>query len=292
MPVPSSRAAAVVVVLFLMSGCAGVAARRVGAPPPPRTSVATAQKVIYTVPKNAGVILSRSDMMTYGGRPGAVVHGVAFVVTEKRETSSAGYGEHTIEGIRFVSDKERTVLQVLKFTEYAIHTSSAAKWLAYTKYYVGIDAVEQADRVTITFTPREVETKKDGTLGKALRPPPFSEEELVDEMAKARVAFKVEVDSPYGKDAIIANFKRVLGAPLEEQEKSRSGANKTSFKLAKEKYTAYLSLETWPYRNGTKTIVTVDTTVWPATAEAGVTTIDVQRIIDQVKKDVEAVVNG
>lgn len=293
MSVPFSRASAAAVVLFILTGCSGVATRRTGAPPPPRTPVATARKVVYVIPRSPDIITTRSEMMTYGGRPGAVAHGVTFIVNEVRETDSTGYGSHTIRGVRFAMDRESNVLQVFRFEEYVVHTSNKARWLGYTKYFVDVAADDQADRIVVTLTPKEIEVKKDGTLGKVIAPPAFSEEELGDELVKARVAFKLEMDSPYGKDAIIANFKRVLGAPpLEEQEKGRSGANKTSFKLAKEKYTAYLSLETWPYRNGTKTIVTVDTTVWPASSDNRIRTIDVQKVIDAVRHDVEGILTS
>ncbi len=103
---------------------------------------------------------------------------------------------------------------------------------------------------------------------------------------------KMETDSAYDRDSILGNFKRLVGDPVKLKGKGKSDLNKPMFRMSKEKYQADLYVELWPYRNGSKAVIVVGMTTWQTSSEGTARTINVQQIIDQVKKDVEGIVNS
>lgn len=93
--------------------------------------------------------------------------------------------------------------------------------------------------------------------------PNFSDEDLFEWITNHPVYFSVEIDSDYPPESIYANFER-----LAKREAFTPGSkDAVTGKIFKNRYsiknrdsTVYFSVETFPYRNGSKAVLTAVTT--------------------------------
>lgn len=265
--------------LAVAAGCA-VAPRRT-APVEP-TPVQTSEKVAYVVPKDPAILIEGKAYtdsyrgISLAGPP------------SKSEYDPRGSGSSFNIDSYAVFHEDRNVVELFREKTYQVGT---AKWKAYNKYYVDFTVTERPDGFVLTLIPKSHEVRGDRSLTVNLPPPVFEETTLLDSLASGYVRVKFEVDSTYDKDSVYANFKRRLGGV---DRKESGDARKGTFRSLN---TASVSaedivVEVWPYKGGSKTVVTMKVKMHPTSTEAGVRTIDVKRFVEDGKREIENIVKG
>jgi len=118
--------------------------------------------------------------------------------------------------------------------------------------------IETADgRTVVTYKPTDYRTYQQG-LVLPFAVPVFTEQDLAEYLISQPVYFSLEIDSQYNTESIYANFIRLV-----ERERLRPGEkDPVTGKIFRDKFflpgrngKIYFSLETFPYRNGSKAIV-------------------------------------
>jgi hypothetical protein len=277
------RFASIIVLSLLLAGCAGLPARQ--SAPPPRSPVLTTEKVVYVVPKHIGII-EKSITTGYSYR------GISLTgPPQKSSFDKRGSGtSRNIHNVLFFY-RDRNVLELIREEVLQIGTG---KWRSYNKYYIDFAVEEKPDDFVLTFTPKEHEFLGDKSLTVTLPPPVFDETTLLDSLATGSVEVKFEVDSPDGKDAVYANFKRKLvGKDLPGSKNAQKDARTGTFTLKKGSVVADpVEIEVWAYKNGSKTVVKANVKLYPTTTEGGVRTVDVKKIVEDVKGEIESLVKS
>ncbi len=118
----------------------------------------------------------------------------------------------------------------------------------------------------------------------------FNPSDVVANLAKAEMSWKLEVDSQFNSDSTYANFAR-----LARKEIVRGGEkDPVTGKIFKERFWVRLSgreisvnVETYPYRNGSKAVVYA---TLPGTVSG--TTVDFVNATEALKKEIERIVKS
>ena len=245
--------------------------------------VTAPEKVIYRVPKSADLVMPKNRTI-----PGKFYNpefkGLYFPAPSLAVARPTGDDKNSAKYISYEFDKG--VLQCGKWLTYTI-AGTGARWAAYTRYNLAVSMEERGDEYLITLLPTTIDRKGDKSLTMELFVPPFTTQELYALLSKPHVVFKMEVDSQYDEKATFANFRRLLGEPGKSL-----WSGKPSFHLKTGSHPAEIAVELWPYRTGSKVVVEVDVELSPTATEPGVRTINVQPFIDEVKKEIEAVVKS
>ena len=252
--------------------------------------VTAPEKVVYRVPKSADVVMPKKRTIYAGKFYNSEFRGLYLPAPGESKTISGGDREHRTAysntSAKYISyEFDKGVLQCGKWLSYTL--GSGARWASYTRYNLAVSMEERGDEYLISLLPTSIDRKGDKSLTVNLGVPPFTTEELYALLSKPHVVFKMEVDSQYDEKATFANFRRLLGEPGKSW-----WSGKPSFHLKLGSHPAEIAVEMWPYRTGSKVVVEVDVEMSPTATEPGVRTINVQSFIDEVKKEVEAVVKS
>lgn len=249
----------------------------------PQAPIANKEKVVYVVPKST-VFLTQADGI---GKGGAVeLKGIWF--PEQSQSREAGYNRKLTEATSCQYDRPTGELLCTRTRQLVVYASgfAPATWNAYQKYYVTVSAAETPDSNVLTLEPRLKEARGERTLAENVKAPPFTEDEVYDVLGKGRLRFKFEVDSQYDEKSVKANFTRILG------NKQVRWEGMMVYKLPAENGEVGVAVEVWPYRGGSKVGVTATVSLFPTSTEPGVRTVDVKKIIDNVRKEIEKIVNS
>jgi len=252
--------------------------------------VTAPEKMVYRVPKSADLVMPKKRTIYVGKFYNSEFKGLYLLAPSEAKTNSGGDREHRTSysntNAKYISyEFDKGVLQCGKWLSYTLGTG--ARWASYTRYNLAVSMEERGDEYLITLSPTSIDRKGDKSLTVDLGVPPFTTEELYALLSKPHVVFKMEINSEYDEKASFANFKRLLGEPGKSW-----WSGKPSFRLKKSSHPAEIAVELWPYRTGSKVVVEVDVELSPTATEPGVRTINVQAFIDEVKKEVEAVVKS
>ena len=118
--------------------------------------------------------------------------------------------------------------------------------------------------------------------------PNYTVDDAIDVMKKIRVSFNYEVNSQYNSESIYANFKRLLKEQHFNQPVTLVGnIYKSYYVLTLEDTTSNCYLTVYPYRNGSKAVLYIDTFISSRDNE-----IIIQKRIDKIKNKLMAVVNS
>jgi hypothetical protein len=74
--------------------------------------------------------------------------------------------------------------------------------------------------------------------------------------------------------------------------KGDANAKKGFFTLAKNSASTELTVEIWPYKGGSKTVVIAKVPLHPTVVETGKRTVDVKKVVDEAKQEIENIVKG
>lgn len=265
---------------LLLVGCAG-APRQQGARVLPRTPVQRTERIAYVIPKNAGIV--EKGRVYNDSYRGISLGGPPSESTD----DPRGLGSSRITNSVAVFHREMNVLEISRETVYQVGASS---WRSYNKYFVEISVEDKPDRFVMTLAPKEHETRGDRSLVVKLPPPVFEEATLLESLSTGSVGLKFEIDAADGRDAVFSNFKRLLkGRDLSASGDARRG----TFVLRKGSVAVEtLTVECWPYKTGTKIVVEAEVRLYPTDTNGGVWTVDVKKIVDDAKRQIESVVKG
>lgn len=268
---------------LILFGCAGLPARQ--SAPPPRSPVLTTEKVVYVVPKHIGIV--EKGITTGYSYRGISLTGPPQKSSYDKRGSGTSRNIHNV----LVFDRNRNVLELLREEVLQIGTG---KWRSYNKYYIDFAVEERPDEFVLTFSPKEHELLGDKSLTVALPPPAFDEAMLLDSLATGSVEVKFEVDSSDSKEAVYANFKRRLtGKDLPGSKNAQKDARTGIFALKKGAVVVDpVTIEVWTYKSGSKTVVKANVILYPTTTGGGVRTVDVKKIVEDAKEEIESLVKS
>ncbi|WP_026842902.1 hypothetical protein [Citrifermentans bremense] len=159
-----------------------------------------------------------------------------------------------------------------------------------TVYSVNYSLKHDHTNTILQMTPTQRKTYQGGLI-MSWEPPTFTEEDLFSYLCSQQVGYRVEINSEFNTESIFSNFKR-----LATEEQFRQGEKddvtgkifKNRFSMMVDDTKVYFSVETFPYRNGTKAIIYLSV---PGryTSE---NTVDFNVILKDLKTKLEAIINA
>ena len=158
------------------------------------------------------------------------------------------------------------------------------------RYAVRKVVTNLGEQTKVEFQPVSFTTYKQGLI-LPWPVPEFSDESLVKYLSSAELFAKLEIDSPYNSESTYANFVRLL-----KVKSNTSGeSDPVSGKIFKQTFVAslrdrevVLTVETFPYRNGSKAVIYARI---PAT-QTEPNTVDFGALLQELRTQLEAVVNA
>jgi len=156
------------------------------------------------------------------------------------------------------------------------------------RYAVQKAVTDLGDQTKIEFTPISYTTYKQGLL-LPFPVPAFSDEDLTQFLLSAEIYVKFEIDSEFNSESTYANFVRLL----QVRPNSDGARDPVSGKIFKQIFVvplrgkdATLSIETFPYRNGSKVVVHGRILATPT----GPNTVDFGLLIEELRTKLKEVV--
>jgi hypothetical protein len=157
-------------------------------------------------------------------------------------------------------------------------------------YTVAYSIVTNGNNTVLTFKPTKYRTYQEGLI-MPFAVPEFTENDFSTYIASNSVYYKLEIDSQYNTESIFANFKR-----LATEEHLMQGVKDTvTGKIFKNRFSiptkngkVVFSLETYPYRNGSKAVIYLNVPGY-LTSDS---TADFNMILSEIKAKLESIVNS
>lgn len=172
-------------------------------------------------------------------------------------------------------------------------------------YNLRVNRTDTKDSVIIELVPyARWNSKRKNALGIPYEIPEFPPSELKEFLSTVSVQVKYEIDSPYKKEAILANFKRIMGYSVPSDAAKRimidpshdgvhniyKGDAYPGFFMSLDKNSegmAHVGVQ--PYRDGSKVVMTVVVLAWNIRPGEP---IDLKTRIDQVKSKLHSIVTN
>jgi len=164
-------------------------------------------------------------------------------------------------------------------------TSGSGK--IYTVIYM---VKKKTESMEFNFKASSFETYQEGLI-LPFAVPEFSEEDLLKFIARQQLYLSLEINSQYNTESIYANFMRMAEkAPFYPGEKDpvTGKAYKDKFEMNSKFGKITFTLEAYPYRNGSKAVVHLSV---PGTFTSR-NTVDFREIINEIRSQLEAIVNS
>lgn len=157
-------------------------------------------------------------------------------------------------------------------------------------YSVDYSLNKNDKNTVLAFKPIKFKTYQEGLI-MPFSVPDFNESDLVSYITSNQVHYKLEIDSQYNTESIFANFKR-----LATEERFRQGEKdpvtgkifKNRFSMPVNNGKIIFSLETFPYRNGTKAVIYLNVPGYLTSDN----TVDFNVILSDIKSKLESIVNS
>jgi hypothetical protein len=146
------------------------------------------------------------------------------------------------------------------------------------------------DTTVVKYQPTEYRTDQQG-LVLPLPVPNFTVQNLTEYLIKQPVYYNLEINSQYNTESIFSNFVRLVErAQFRQGEKDPVTGKifKDRFAISYKNKKVYFTLETFPYRNGSKVIVHL---VVPGSLTSD-NVVDFGIILNDIKTQLEGVANS
>ncbi len=169
---------------------------------------------------------------------------------------------HTIWGVRYyrgsISQRQLLIIKNITKNTFTVERRSdngiSGSGIIYT---VQFNIKKGPKNTYVTYKPLRFKTYQEGIL-LPFPVPSFSEQDLINFLKSRRVYYKMEFDSKYNSESIFANFDRLaekVNYKAGERDPVTGKIFKNRFAILYKNQRIYFSLEIYPYRNGSKTIV-------------------------------------
>ena len=159
------------------------------------------------------------------------------------------------------------------------------------KVYNMTYSLEKAkDNMIFKYQPTSFKTYQQGFI-MPFEVPSFPEQELIEYIAFQSVNLSLDLNSPYNVESTYANFTRLAEkVPFKRGEKDPVTGKiyKDKFALSSKYGKVFFSLEAFPYRNGSKVVITMAV---PG-AFTGGNEVDFGLIIKEIKTQLDGIVNS
>lgn len=157
-------------------------------------------------------------------------------------------------------------------------------------YQVNCAVEKNKDNMVIKFQPVAYKTYQQGLI-LPFKVPSFTEQELIEYIAKQSVFLSLELTSPYNTESTYANFMRLtenISGLRGEKDSITAKLYKGQFVLSSKYGKVVFSLETFPYRNGSKAVINL---AIPGSFTSD-NEVDFVVIIKEIKAQLENIVNS
>lgn len=164
-------------------------------------------------------------------------------------------------------------------------------YTSYIRYYIDVRTEEKENNFVLTYKLKDKEIGEGRSpIGRAYKMPSFSEYELFSFLSKPTIKFKTEIDSPYNPESTYGNFRRLLERKgYKEGYKDPVTGKIFTESFIMPKMNTELFVEVYPYRNGSKAVITVH---HPIKEDHKSKYIDLGGIITDIKKRTEEIVRS
>jgi len=113
---------------------------------------------------------------------------------------------------------------------------------------------------------------------------------LLDVLSKGSDQVKFEVDLTHDKESVYSNLKQALRV---EDAKGSGEAKKGGFVLNQGTILGMrVTVKVWPYKVGTKTVVTADVNLHPTSNEVETRRVYVKKFLNEARKKIKNIVKG
>lgn len=265
-------------ILLVLNGCYGGVTIT-------KAPVLSEKKLTFKVPKNEDILYLDS-----------YTKGLRYSNTLRQFSSFIGSRILNVVGIEINSIPAQRLMIVTNHNgEYYIETGN--RYTSFIRYYVDVQTEEKDNYFVVTFRIKEKEIGEGRSpIGVSYEMPFFSEDYLFSFLSKPTVEFKAEFDSPYNTESVYANFQRQLKTKTyksgyKDPMTEKIFMNSFILPLDKNRWdsNAELFVEVYPYRNGTKTLITIHLPVKEVRTSEN---IDLGEIIKDVKKKIEEIIKS
>jgi hypothetical protein len=157
-------------------------------------------------------------------------------------------------------------------------------------YNVNYTVEKNKENMAIKFQPTAFKTYQQGLI-MPFAVPSFSDQELIEYIANQQVFLSLDLDSPYNTESTYSNFMRLAErVPVIKGEKDPVTGKiyKDKFSLSYKYGKVFFSLETFPYRNGSKAVIHLAV---PGSFTSS-NEVDFGVIIKEIKNQLESIVNS
>ncbi len=263
------------ILILALSGCfAGVTVSK--------APLLTEKNIQFLIPKNENIIGQNTFLK-----------GLTYKNTLIQYYPLAGTSIQKVKGIEVEQRPNEKLLVITNHNgEYYPGTGSmpGSMYTSYIRYYIDVQLEERENFFVLTFRPKEKEIGEGRSpIGRAYEMPYFDESKLYTFLKTPVIKFTSEFDSPYNPESTYANFKRLLKISKKGYKDDVTGKIYTeSFIIPK--LEAELFVEVYPYRNGTKAVVTFHLPIKEDRSDNYI--IDLGKLITETKRMTEEIVKN
>lgn len=157
-------------------------------------------------------------------------------------------------------------------------------------YTINYSIERKNSNTILSFKPIKYTTYQEGLI-LSFPTPEFTESDLSSYISSHAVEWKIEINSQYNTESIFANFKRLASEePFTKGEKDPIAGHifKNRFSILVNNRKVLFSLETFPYRNGTKSVIYLHVSGYYTSDN----TVDFNMILPEIKKKLDSIVNS
>jgi hypothetical protein len=272
-----------VIFLILMTGCAIGVKREVIK----QEAFQGDEKLTYLIPKNEGV-----------ENTSFFLNGLIMKNTKNYYQKYPGSSIYFVRGIDIEFDPQRSLIICSEYEGERFGSTYRGgkddEYSSYVRYYVRVNVENKEDKYVVSLIPinKEVARGCGPLCASHYDIPDFTETKLIKFLSEADINFKVEIDSPYNTESTYSNFKRLLREEILTQPYSDPVTGKiykSAFYLPKDKKSAKLFVDVYPYRNGSKAVISVKL---PVAVDPDTKVSDIGKDILNVKAELERIVKS
>jgi hypothetical protein len=272
-----------IIFLIIMTGCAVGVKREVIKQEPFQGD----EKLTYLIPKDEGV-----------ENTGFFLKGLVMKSTKSYYQKYPGSNIYFVRGIDIESDPQRSLIICSEYDGERFGATyrgeKDTEYSSYVRYYVQVNVEDKEDKYVVSLIPINKEVVRGcGPLCTSHYDiPDFTEKKLIKFLSETSIGFKVEIDSPYNTESTYSNFKRLLreealGQPYSDPVTGK--IYKSAFYLPKDNKRVKLFVDVYPYRNGSKAVISVELTV---SVDPDTKVSDIGKDILNVKAELERIVKS
>lgn len=157
-------------------------------------------------------------------------------------------------------------------------------------YTLNYELKDDGKNKILEIKPVSFRTYQQGVVG-PFPIPNFTENNVFDYLISHYIGYTIEVNSQYNTESIFANFERLAKKVAYKQgakDEVTGKIFKNRFSIDYKGHPIKFSLETYPYRNGSKAVIYANIPGFFTSQNK----VDFNIIIDDLKKQIESIVNS